>query len=200
MFTPAFGFSSISSPEISVELESVKDGTHLFSRYSAKSGSVGSVVFGRGSSMFDADFYRWIVHTIHGNKNFEGGGTLGSRGISAIFGTQVISPRKNLLIVQFARINLAATADVNTNLSAEISGNGKITAGVSAVLSGLVGVGLGPFQFASRLPARAWLLHDCLPVRYKSASDFDATSGDISMQELEVQPEYIEEFSLGGKV
>lgn len=51
-------------------------------------------------------------------------------------------------------------------------------------------------QMSLRTPGRAWLLYDCLPTRYRSGSDFDATSGDVSIQELEVQPEHVVELSL----
>ena len=61
-------------------------------------------------------------------------------------------------------------------------------------------ISLGPFQFAMRIPGRAWLLNNCTPVRYRAGNDFDASSGQVSLQELEVQPESIEEFSLGIKI
>lgn len=47
-----------------------------------------------------------------------------------------------------------------------------------------------------RIPGKAWLLWDCIPVRYKAGSDLDGTSGDVSISELDIQPSRIEEFSL----
>ncbi len=52
------------------------------------------------------------------------------------------------------------------------------------------------WQGGARLPGKAWLLRDCVPIRYKGASDFDATDGSISMQELEIQPRSVTEFTL----
>lgn len=52
------------------------------------------------------------------------------------------------------------------------------------------------FQSALRLPGRAWVLWDCLPTRYKSGSDFDATSADVSIMELSIHPHFIQEIVL----
>lgn len=225
IFNPLFGFSRISAPEIGVEIDQFKDGTFLYNRGVVKGGTVSPVLFERAASMFDADFYTWIIHTLHGNKEFENGGTLGNAiGAigSALFGSSVPNPRRNLLIVQFNSYNLAAAAkDINNPLvaatvtggvaavgamaAASIGAGGLSAAGGLAAAAGgsILGattpVGVGPFQFATRIPARSWLLHNCLPVRYRAGNDFDASSGNISLMELEVQPEYIEEFSLGIK-
>ena len=54
----------------------------------------------------------------------------------------------------------------------------------------------GPISFGSlQIPGKAWMLYGCIPTRYKGASDFDAMSSDVSVQELEIQPEAIEELS-----
>jgi phage tail-like protein len=210
VFNPLFGFSRISAPEITAELETFKDGTFLWNRSVVKGGSVGPVLFERAASMFDADFYDWIMFTLHGNKNFEDAGTLGKIAAALTNGGKV-SPRRNLLIVQFTNINIG-----NVGNNASIATQAAAVAGTIAIgaLTGLAFgggalgaaagagaamVGIGPFQFATRIPARAWLLHNCLPTRYKAGSDFDAGAAAVSLQELEVQPEHIEEFSLGIK-
>lgn len=214
VFNPLFGFSKISAPEITTELETFKDGTFLWNRSVVKGGSVGPVLFERAASMFDADFYDWIMFTLNGNKDFEDGGTLGKISAFLTNGGKV-SPRRNLLIVQFTNINIG-----NVGNNASIRDKGIAVAGALAVgslaaiafgggIGGLAAgaaagagsamIGLGPFQFATRVPARAWLLHNCLPTRYKAGSDFDAGTASVSLQELEVQPEFIEEFSLGIK-
>ena len=43
---------------------------------------------------------------------------------------------------------------------------------------------------------KGWLLWNCVPTRFRAGSDLDATSGDVSMMELEIQPQYFTEFSL----
>ena len=211
VFNPLFGFSKISAPQINAEIETFKDGTFVYNRSVVKGGSVGPVMFERAASMFDADFYDWIMFTLHGNKDFEDGGTLGKIA-NFLTGGGRTTPRRNLLIVQFTKINIASSGDGARDIALRVAGTAAIaaiTAGLSgssvgvalgaAALGGALAVGIGPFEFATRIPARAWLLHDCLPVRYKAASDFDASNASISLQELEVQPEHIEEFSLGIK-
>ena len=119
-------------------------------------------------------------------------------------------------MIQFSRINIngffssdpliatAIAAGAVTLTAAAFGAAGGAGAGSAflagaAATGGAMYAGIGPFEFANRLPARAWLLHGCLPIRYLAGSDFDASSGAVSIQELEVQPEYIEEFSLGLK-
>lgn len=68
--------------------------------------------------------------------------------------------------------------------------------GQFAEVTGIGSTG-NPFsELATRMPGRAWILHHCLPTRYKSGSDFDAKSGDVSIQELDVQPEYVHELTV----
>ena len=46
-----------------------------------------------------------------------------------------------------------------------------------------------------RMLGKGFILHNCIPTRYKAGGDLDATSSDVSVAEFEVQPEYITEFS-----
>lgn len=73
-------------------------------------------------------------------------------------------------------------------------------AGAVAAALGIAGIatggGIGPFEFAARLPAKAWMLYGCVPTRYKSGSDFDAMSSDVSMMELELTVDAFDEISL----
>lgn len=57
-------------------------------------------------------------------------------------------------------------------------------------------VPIDSWEGIQRVPGKAWLLWDCIPTRYKAASDFDAASGQVSIAELEIQPWAIEEFTL----
>lgn len=208
VFNPLFGFAKVSAPQITAEVEQFKDGTYVYNRYVVKGGSIGPVIFERAASMFDADFYDWIMFTLHGNKDFEDGGTLGKIANDLLGGGRT-TPRRNLLIVQFTNINIANLSGDAATEALKIAGMvaiGSITGILSgggiagaAVGAAAAAVGIGPFQFATRIPARAWLLHGCLPIRYKAGADFDASTASISLQELEVQPEMIEEFSLGLK-
>jgi phage tail-like protein len=216
VFTPLFGFSRISSPSISADVETFKDGTYLYPRHVIKGAEVGSVTFERAATMFDADFYDWMTFAIHGNKDFESGGTLGKIS-NALSAASPSTYRRTIVIVQFNRINLGKMSDNDPLVRVGLGVGGALVGGLLGNIvggeSGTVGVGtvsgaafgamaaagLGPFQFASRLPGRAWVLHDCIPINYRAASDFDASSGQVSFQEIEVQPEYVEELSLGLK-
>jgi len=78
---------------------------------------------------------------------------------------------KDMLIVQF----------LNTK--------GGTTSGTGAFTGGL--------EFVARLPGRAWLLKNCRPSRYKPGSDFDAMSQEVSLAELTLSVEEMQEYSLG---
>jgi phage tail-like protein len=56
-------------------------------------------------------------------------------------------------------------------------------------------VGLGNLE-TLRAFGKGYYLWDCIPVRYKAGSDLDASSGDVSIAELDIQPSYFTEFSL----
>ena len=43
---------------------------------------------------------------------------------------------------------------------------------------------------------RGWLLWNCVPVRYKAGSDFDAQSSELVLNEIDFQPQYFSEFTL----
>lgn len=43
---------------------------------------------------------------------------------------------------------------------------------------------------------KGWLLHECIPIRYKAGGDLDAKTSDVSLMEIDIQPKKISEFSL----
>lgn len=55
-------------------------------------------------------------------------------------------------------------------------------------------VGFGYVE-ALRGLGKAYILYDCVPTRYTPGNELDATSADIAVQELEVQPSYFTEYS-----
>lgn len=201
VFTPLFGFSRITAPKIATDVETFKDGTFLYQRSVIKGANVGSVTFERAASWFDSDFYDWMAYAVYGQKidneqnlagNLQGGG-LSSQGAEAL----APGIRRNLVVIHFSTVNHGVPGSVTTILGAISLATGNPAGGIPGVVSGLGGI--GPFEFAARLPARAWLLHNCIPVDYMAGSDFDAASGAVSIMSLEVQPEWIEEFSFGLK-
>jgi len=167
-------------------MHDITEGNWHFRRKVIKKVEVDSITVTRGVTFFDSDFWRWAVASITGNPENNqlsiGGPT----------------PRRNLLLIQFFARNPLSGAPGSAIAAAAtglITEAGVATVGaVSASVGGLTG--FGPFEFAPRLPAKAWLLHDCIPTRFKSGSDFDAASGDVSIAEIEFAPEMFEEISL----
>jgi len=94
---------------------------------------------------------------------------------NAVKGKQPL--RRNIVLVHFMGFRpLAAALDGDT--------------------SGSLPDELAITSLVTRLPARAWFLQACLPTRYKAGGDFDANSSDVSIQELEVQPEDVVEMTV----
>ena len=84
---------------------------------------------------------------------------------------------KNLLIVQFLNKGSKRSTGVGN-----VPGFGNLAGGL---------------EFVQRLPGRAWLLKNCRPSRYKPGSDFDAMSQEVSVAELTLSVEEMEEYSMG---
>lgn len=211
IFTPLFGFSGITAPRIQIEMETFYDGTYIYPRNVVKRANVGEITFTRAASLYDSDFYDWIYQAIYG--------TTASKDIAPSQFTSTLANanggvRRNILIFHFARVNFAA----GDNTAGRVAASAALGAVVGAAAGGLTGAAIGagvggaagvagalsngvipvgPFTYAAWLPARAWLLHECVPVSYSSGSDFDANSGSISLMNLTVAPEYIEEYSMG---
>ncbi len=165
---PLAGFSSISAPELTIETDEMNEGNHFFKRHIITGGSVNSITLQRGASMQDADFWRWIVATLKGDETSLFPNTLGGQ-------------RRNMLLIQYSgysTLGLTGTAD---ELKA-----------IEAIAKGF----LPNTSSVTRIPGRAWMLFECFPTRYKVASDFDATSSDVSIMELDLAIDYIEEIGL----
>lgn len=102
---------------------------------------------------------------------------------AAIRGNQPV--RRNLVLVQFLGFRPLR----------QIAGQNRGLTGFGPGDSGF-GTEVAALSLAERLPGRAWVLHDSIPIRYRPGDDFDATNGGVSIQELEVQPEYVTELTL----
>lgn len=165
---PLAGFSQITTPEVSVETEEIDEGNHYFKRHLISGGSTSSITLQRGASLMDADFWRWISATIRGDKS-----TL----LPPVLGGQ----RRNLLLIQYTGYDVTG-----------LTGGADELQAVASIAKGF----LPEFGAVTRIPGRAWMLFECFPTRYKPASDFDATSSDVSIMELELAVDYIEEVSL----
>lgn len=221
LFTPLSGFSAISSPEITVETQEIREGNWPFTKHVVKGASVGAITLSRGTTWYSADFWNWIMTAIQGTT---GSGPLPVAGVTY---------RRTLLLVHFFRnlpfakvqavgqrgsaqaidnpqnsltqASMAAAGTAGLSVGAGVvAGSDTAALGIGAgVAAGLQLSSLQMFggfvatrQIGIKVPARAFLLKNCVPTRYKSGSDFDASSGQVSIQELDVQPELIEEISL----
>jgi T4-like virus tail tube protein gp19 len=203
VFTPTFGFSSIVAPELTLEMEEITEGNSLYRRKVVKRGDTSGITLTRGASWIDSDFYSWATAALKGTT---GGLTSPIPGALSLGG---VTPRRNLLLVWFFSRNAfgssAAAAAAILGGVAALGAAGSAGGGVGSVISSAATAGAtaaagamtaGPFEFAARLPAKAYILKNCLPGRYKPGSDFDAQSGSISIQELDVTMEGFEEISL----
>jgi phage tail-like protein len=201
IFMPLSGFASVSSPEISFEQETIVEGNWFFKNKVIKRAEVTSMTLRRGATLANSDFWRWSHAALTGDTSASFGLSLGGP-----------TPRRQLVLIQF----LSRIPFISTGLTSPDSKAGAIAAGLAAtgvaaqagvgnaalaagLAAGSIGMGalLGGADFALRAPAKAWILYGCIPTRYEAASDFDASSGAVSMQELEIAVEYLEEFSLG---
>jgi hypothetical protein len=211
LFTPLSGFSAVSSPEITVETQQINEGNWPFTKTVVKGGSVGSITLSRGVTWFNSDFWKWTVAALAGTTGLSGlqlGG---------------ITYRRTLLLVHFFRNTPAQTLAQQVAMAAGVAGGLSTVTGFavgaeaglqSGALAGVAsGVQLGSLGAATlaanfapnaptsqstgiKIPARAFLLKNCVPLRYKTGSDFDATSGQVSIQEMDIQPEFVEEIAL----
>ena len=210
IFSPLMGFSGISAPEMTLETTDITEGNWYFRRKVIKHADVGPITLMRSAKWADSDFYRWILSALTGDTGGRGGA-----GFLAVGGA---TPRRDLLLVQFLAHSplpsggpaeaaaaaglLALQGTVSGVLGGDVSSRtgafGVLRGVTNTALTGGLGLaGIGPVEFAPRVPAKAWLLKDCIPTRYKPGSDFDASNAAVSIQELEITPEYWDEISLG---
>lgn len=221
VLNPLMGFSSITAPEITSEVVEIQEGNWFFKRKVIGKAGVSSITLTRGATVWDKDFYNWIIHTISGESPGESGqGGLLANTVNAAFGAGVAgsahsnpSPRRNLLLVQFFPRN-PFFDDVASALALTGQTVGDISSGTTAGLGLRVAaqnlnnaqdriqslsntISFGPPSLITLIPARAWVLYNCIPSRYRASQDFNARSSDVSLMELTVEPEDIEEILLG---
>jgi hypothetical protein len=103
------------------------------------------------------------------------------------------TPRRDLLLIHFFthKPGLEWWSQPEALVGSLISKMAETVRDITGFASGP-----GPFEFAARVPARAFLLHNCIPVRYKPGSDFDASNSGVSLMELEVAVEGIDQINL----
>jgi hypothetical protein len=179
------------------EMYDITEGNSMFRKKVVKKADVDSMTLTRGVTFWDSDFYKWAMAALTGNTS---GVKVGSVQVGSVGG---VTPRRNLMLIHFfSRYPGAAAASIAGSLitAGAAQSRGAVsggTAGGIARIAAQVAIGsFGPADVAAHIPARAWMLYDCMPTRFKSGGDFDAATGNISIAELDIQPEVIEEISL----
>jgi len=180
VFLPQAGFSEITAPEITADIEEIKEGNAIVKRKVITGASMSTMTLSRGVTFFDSDFWRWFSNAILGPE-------------PSLLSHRV---RRNLMLLQFMHIGASTTAGI------------AISAGATAFLGGVaggaggiaaLGIAAGAVTLAGgmwRVPAKAWMLWNCLPSRWKSGTDFSANDTAVSIAELDIEPELVEEYSL----
>lgn len=174
---PVYQFSSISSPEVTLSEREIAQCNSLFPVKVIESGSVNTLTLVRGATVADGDFWRWIRQTIHGHSNIG----------------------KSFLLIQFMDVNFSWDQNGgmpvgNAMAQLALGLGGAATAVFTTVMNGLPGMNSDAWK--AMTPVRSWLLEQCKATRYKSAGDFDATSSDVSLLELDLSMESFEEIAL----
>lgn len=169
---PSLAFAALTAPEISVEQKTIQHGNWAYKAQVIKNASVSPITLSRGTRFYDSDMYNWITAAIRGKDPV----------------------RRNLFMIHFLGVR-DGSGLVQTLGGAALGAVSSLASGGNGFSGAVGGAIIGNF-IDNRIPGRAWVLHDCIPVRYKAGSDFDATSGSVSIQELEVQPEYIAEVTV----
>lgn len=173
VFDPALAFSAATVPEIEAEVREIRVGNWQYSRKVIKNASVAPITLSRGVRFYDSDMYNWITAAIAGKDPV----------------------RRSLCMIHFLGLRTGRGPGqvlVGAGLGA-IAGGSSVGGAFAGAAGGAI---LGSF-IDNRIPARVWMLHDCVPTRYKAGTDFDASSGAVSVQELEVQPEHVVEVTVG---
>lgn len=58
----------------------------------------------------------------------------------------------------------------------------------------------GKLDYSNVTGSRIYFCKNCMPIRFRPGSDFDALNHDVSIEEVEIQPEYFYVINSGGEV
>lgn len=171
LFTPIAGnfasFSSVTIPATTLETEEFKEGNWEFKRRVVTGASLDTVTLQRGVTLLDSDFWCWAMAAVHGEIS-----------------------RKALIIQLLHRTQEPA---LPPGRAADRQRSSVLTGNLQVKGSDLIQVQLKP-----QIPvvAKEWIIHECIPIRVKPSSDLDASSNEVSLAELEVQGNWMEQTNL----
>lgn len=210
VLSPQYAFQSVSAPSLTVDYEEIKSGTSPFKRHVPTDSEVDPITLQRGVFVGDTDFYDWITAAVYGRSVYRrklllvqlftpppviDAGALGTLNPTVawvqLVGGLLVAARDNGAIGGAAKAlsTTAAAAAFAASAASAVLGDNPISGQAREA-------GSAASSFLASITARAWILYDCVPASYKSTSDFDATSADIGLQELEVRMERFEELSM----
>lgn len=164
---PTMGFSGISTPEVSIENREVQELNSMWAHHIPERATASPITLSRGARADDDSLWTWVEASLHGGA----------------------VPYRNLLLVHSTGMD-ARAGDIT------LSAVGLATTLINpfATITSVAGADIS--QEDRRTPGRIWILWHCVPVSYKSGTDFDAQTGDVSIQEITIQPRAINEFAL----
>jgi phage tail-like protein len=168
VFNLSYGFRYCSGPEITVDVKEVKEGTYEYKKSVVHGATAGPITLHQGAQIFNSDFYDWVRMAVKGTQAY----------------------RRNFMLIQFTDVSPFGVGAQGTG---KLGGPGFGSNNLGNLVNAVVPLN----DLISRVPGRSWMLNDCIPTHYKAATDFDPLSADISIMELTLQPQSIEEFSLG---
>lgn len=174
---PVYQFSTITAPEVTLTEREINQCNSLYSVKVIESGAVNSLTLTRGATVADGDFWRWIRQCAHGHSNTD----------------------KSFLLIQFMNVNFrwdqAGGVPAGEALAQLALGLGSTATGVvTTIMNGIPGMKSDAWH--PRTPVRSWLLQNCKATRYKTAGDFDASSSEVSLMEVDLSMEAFEEIAL----
>lgn len=177
----AYGFQSVSLPSLTAEVQSFSQINDYYSTNYYTNFSVDTISLARGVRAFDSSFYRWMIRSLRGEDRVQ---------------------RDFLLLHFYSNVGLDTTSGDTAAITAAAAVAGGFAGGfagnasvIAAGASVAAGVGLGNLEMINMV-GKAYLLYGCIPTRYKAGTDLDATSGEVSIAELDMQPHHFTEISL----
>ena len=204
---PSASFSAITAPEMTIETETIVEGTSDFVHNVLKKASVSGMTLQKGVTPFNSDFWRWTTACLKGTPTDPSYGLATLLADVALLAALQGSPpvpgkRRNLLLLHATGISPAGLLESMSSGSGldlvkglallPATGVTAVAGGLSALTNGMIDVGI------TSIPGKVFMLFDCLPTRYKPASDFDASATQVSVEEMDIIFSRFEEFSIAG--
>jgi phage tail-like protein len=204
---PSVGFTSITMPEMTVETESIREGTDNFMHHVLTKASTNTITLTKGVTPFNSDFWRWTVACLKGTPTDPSANLLSylaDLGKMVLFqgAPDIPGKRRNLILLHATGISPAGLVQSMESGKPDdlFKGAGLFpAAGVTAIAEGLSTLTQGMIDVGiTSIPGKVYMLFDCMPTRYKPGSDFDANTTAVSIEELDIAYHHFEEFSLTG--